>query len=232
MRPALADEVVAVVGQQAHLLLGPDEPRHGQVRLAQRRTRHALGIDRVALAVAARRGARLGHQLGRHAHQALTTGQQVALEAAGRRGGSPRARSSARDPGRGPRRRAPRSRRPHRPTVVSPRLRPLAPSTATAAWLFICGSIPITIMRSPPLVGCSRSRVGTAGGHALVGPLGQAPIRSRRRPLGSRRRRTKQLEVSPSGRQNALWVTPPSGPRLPEAPQGSHGERVTPRYAC
>ena len=55
---ALTDEVVAVVGQQAHVALGPGEARLGQAGLTQRRPRHALGVDRVALARGARRGAR------------------------------------------------------------------------------------------------------------------------------------------------------------------------------
>ena len=48
------------------------------------------------------------------------------------------------------------------PTVVCARLRPLAASSATAAWLFMCGSIPITITFSPPLVGCNRCEWGPA----------------------------------------------------------------------
>src|SRR5450759_1855367 len=45
-------------------------------------------------------------------------------------------------------------------------LRPVAASSATTVWVFMCGSIPITIMRFP-----SRGAypmAGTAGGHALV----------------------------------------------------------------
>src|SRR5450759_5894282 len=63
-------------------MLGPDETRLGEVRLAQRSMRDARRIDGVGLAVGARRGTCSGHHLGRYADHALTTGEQVALKPA------------------------------------------------------------------------------------------------------------------------------------------------------
>jgi hypothetical protein len=40
-------------------------------------------------------------------------------------------------------------------TVLSAKRRPLAVSRATAVWLFMCGSMPITITCASPLLGCN-----------------------------------------------------------------------------
>ena len=71
-----------MVDEQAHVMLGPNETRLGEVRLAQRSMRDARRIDGVGLAVGARRGTCSGHHLGRYADHALTTGEQVALKPA------------------------------------------------------------------------------------------------------------------------------------------------------
>ena len=232
MRRRSASEVVAVVGEQAQVALGAVEPRLGQIGLAQRRPSHALGIERVGLAVAARRGAGLGHQLGRHPQEALAT-----RPAGGVPGGRETWRQSSMAMTRSlPRRRA-QARSCSQPasvpaTVSSSRRRPLTPSTATAVWLFICGSMPITITCGPPWSAPRPMRLGTAGGHTLVRASwpGSYQVTSAipRRPAAEDTRTIGQ----PARATDALGVTPPSGPRLPEAPQGiPQGDRVTPRCA-
>jgi SAM-dependent methyltransferase/antitoxin (DNA-binding transcriptional repressor) of toxin-antitoxin stability system len=78
---ALADEVLAVVDQQAQLALGTVEHGDRQIRLAQRGPRHGGGVDRIALARLACRAAGTGHQLGRNPHHRLAGAQQVGLQA-------------------------------------------------------------------------------------------------------------------------------------------------------
>jgi len=58
-------------------------------------------------------------------------------------------------------------------------------------------------------------------------PEATSPVRSRRRPLGTRRRGTQELTVNPSRVTEALGVTQPPDPRLPDLGQASHRGRVT-----
>ena len=146
---ALADQVGAVVDEQAQLALGAVEAGLGQVRLAQRGAGHAAAsmaslLPRVR---ALRRVCAI--ELRRHAHAALAALDEEALEAAGdvtavlEREAALGAEASA------PRRAGARWPRRSVVTVSSPRSSPVAASRATTVWLFLCGSIPSTITAVP-----------------------------------------------------------------------------------
>ena len=64
----------------AALAAGPSRRAQRQVRLAQRRPSHRQRVDRIGLAVGARRVAGVGHQLRRHPHDPLAGREQVGLE--------------------------------------------------------------------------------------------------------------------------------------------------------
>ena len=108
---ALVDEVVAVVGQQAHVALRARRgaPRADRARAAPPAPRTRRRSGRTCRRCAPRSAP--GHHLGRHAHDALAAGQQVALEAARDVAAVLDRRRGARLRGRAPRRAARRSRR-------------------------------------------------------------------------------------------------------------------------
>ena len=84
-RRPLTDEPLAVVDQQPHVALGPGELSDGQrvEPFTDRGARDRDGVDRVGLAALARGFPRAGHQLRRHAHNALTAREQEPLQRAG-----------------------------------------------------------------------------------------------------------------------------------------------------
>ena len=88
-----------------------------------------------------------GHELGGTRTQPSPRSMRK-RSGARRRGGSPRARSGARDRGERPRRGAARGPA-SAATVSSPSDLAGGRRRATAVWLFLCGSIPSTIMRCP-----------------------------------------------------------------------------------
>jgi hypothetical protein len=75
-----ADEVVAIIDQQAQLSLWTIERCHRQVRFAQDGAGHGERIDRVALARFARRTPGASHQLGWDAHDVLAGPHELGIE--------------------------------------------------------------------------------------------------------------------------------------------------------
>ena len=82
LRGALVDEVLAVICQELDLASLRIEVGNRQVALSERRAGDREGIDRIGLAELAA-AARARHQLRRDANQALSWGDQLALEAPG-----------------------------------------------------------------------------------------------------------------------------------------------------
>ena len=80
---ALADEVLAVIEQEPDLTSLRIEVGNRQVALSKRRAGDREGIDRIRLAELACGAARARHQLRRDANHALSSGDQLALEAPG-----------------------------------------------------------------------------------------------------------------------------------------------------
>ena len=70
----------AMIRDQPHLPVGTIQAGDRQVRFALRSPRDGKGIDRIRLAVGPRRVPRVRHQLGRHPHDRLTCGEQVAFQ--------------------------------------------------------------------------------------------------------------------------------------------------------
>ena len=186
-------------------MLGPGEARLGQVGLAQRRPRHALGVDRVGLAVACAPRRAPGHQLGRHAHEALAARQQVALEAAGDVAAVLDRDAGARGRGGAPRRAARRSRRRRCPPSVSARLRPLAASSGHGGVALHVRVDPDYDHVSSPLVGCNRCEWGPPADTTLAGaswPGSYQVTSATPRPSGGGGR--KNLRSAREGRQMRL----------------------------
>ena len=95
---------------------------------------------------------------------------------------------------------------------------------ATAVWVFICGSTPTTIMTVPFR---RVQTVGVVGGHALAGAYWPGSYQvttatSRYPAAGDITADGQPLKVT-----EALWVTTPPDPRLPDLGQASHTGRVT-----
>jgi hypothetical protein len=84
-RGALRDEALAMIDEQADVELASGQSRDGQgvESLADRGSGDRDGVDHVGLAALARRAARVGHQLRRHAHDALAANEQEALQRPG-----------------------------------------------------------------------------------------------------------------------------------------------------
>ncbi len=196
---ALVNEVVSVVGQQAHVVFGPRERRGGKTRFAQCGPGHTGRIDGVGLAVAACRVPRSGHHLGWDPDHALASRQQVAFETS-------RDVATVLDREVAVTRQPPRPRQQLVVSLVACRHRRLGQAASRSGVDRDCrvglhvGVYP-DYDHERPLPSASRPWRGPPADTPWWGPLGQAPIRSRRRPLGSRRRRTQQLKVSPLGRQ-------------------------------
>ena len=74
-------EALTMVHEQTQVPLDPIESGDRQVRLAQGRSGDSERVDGVALAGLAATAAGASHELGRHAHDGLTRGEKVSLEA-------------------------------------------------------------------------------------------------------------------------------------------------------
>jgi hypothetical protein len=77
----LPHEVLAMVDEETQVPLGTLEPGDRQFRFAQGRPGGGEGVDGVALAGLTRPLPDPGHELGWHAHDGLTRGEEVSLEA-------------------------------------------------------------------------------------------------------------------------------------------------------
>jgi hypothetical protein len=77
---ALVDQVVAVIDEEPHVLLGARQTCLGQTRFAQCGPGHGCRVDGVGFAVGACRMPRPRHHLGRNADDPLTTREKVALK--------------------------------------------------------------------------------------------------------------------------------------------------------
>ena len=78
----LADQVFAVVDEQANVAVGTIERGDWQTWLAEHRLGDGEGVDRVALARLTERAPRPRHQLGRDADNRLTSSEEVGLQPA------------------------------------------------------------------------------------------------------------------------------------------------------
>ena len=168
----LVDQVFSVIDQQAQLPGGAVELGGGQVGVAQRGAGHGQRVDRVGLAVGARRVPGVGHQLRRHPHDPLTGRQQIGLEAPGQvpavlHRPAPLVATRAAPPSaaaRGDQRSSSRS------SLVAS-CRPTS-STATTVWVRLCASIPRVIMVQSPFTSSGRDGTGRwahlSGGDATL----------------------------------------------------------------
>ena len=112
------------------------------------------------------RAPRVGHQLGRDAHDPLAAADQKPLQGARRRAGSPPAPTPARRRARAPSRAA-RETRCRRPgPSCSPSSSPVAAATAAIVCERLCVSAPSTIIRLVLLFTSTDS--WTPGGHGLL----------------------------------------------------------------
>ena len=140
----LGHEVLAMVDEEAHLALGAVEAGDRQVGLAQGRAGDREGVDGIALAGLAADAAGPGHELGRHPHDALARGQQVALEAA-REVAAVLQRERPLGPAGCPAADLEVARPGVAATVFSASLRPCS-STATSVCVRLCRSAPMITM--------------------------------------------------------------------------------------
>ena len=195
-RDALADQPLAVIDQQPQIEFGALELRRRQriQAFAQRRPRDRERVDAVGLTALARAATRVGHQLGRHAHDALAALDQKPLE------GARDVSAVLQRPHPSP----PESARPdeQRGEPLGADLdgllaQQLAGRRETAA--IVCErlwvSAPSTIIDSST----STSIEWTPGGHGLLGALPRSYQVTPNIP--GRRRATQRKVVRPNGRQ-------------------------------
>ncbi|HET9457264.1 MAG TPA: hypothetical protein VFO78_07980 [Candidatus Limnocylindrales bacterium] len=138
----LGDEVLAVIDEEADLVIGSVEGRDRQV-LAEGGPGDGEGVDRVALAGLAARAAGAGHELGRDPDDGLVGDEQVGRETPTEVPAVLEGEGPFLEPG-GPadELEMARARRPDGP-LGEPAAGPV---DATAVWLRLCESIPMTII--------------------------------------------------------------------------------------
>ena len=129
-----------------------------QVGLAKRRAGDREGIDRVGLAELALRSAAPRHQLRRDADHALSSGDQLALEATGDVATVLERKQPLSAEGAGPFEQALVAGLVACDRQLVVKARRLVELTAAAVWLFLWGSMPIVITAcAPPMLGVSRT---------------------------------------------------------------------------